>query len=786
MSRLDRCPPLGLYGSMSDRSDRNHAIAVARAAVGMVLLAALAPAGGRELPDIIVTAPGGDQDDDDATRLDAADLTRAGRADVLGALARSVPGVSLADAQGNPWQPNLVYRGFVASPLQGNAQGLAVYLDGGRFNQPFGDTVNFDLLPATAIDSITLKDASPVYGLNALGGAIIIATKTGRSAPGVAVSLAGGAYGRVDGSVEAGWRRGEFSAYATAQANNDDGWRRFSPSRLYTGFADLGWDGAAAGLHLKLLAADNDLTGNGAAPVELLAADRRAVFTHPDNTRNRFLRTSLHPWAKITEATRIEASLYWQKLEQRTLNGDAADIEGCEDDALGGLLCLEAGDEQQLLIGTDGAAIADTLGGEGYGLNNRSRTDSEATGALVQFVDERPLFGGTNSLVIGFSHDRSHTRFAASSELGELTPDRSVTGLGPVIAQPDGIIAPIGLVARTRYWGLFLSDRLPLLPGLTAEIGLRWNEAEVQLDDQIGTALDGRHRFRRLNPGIELDYAVVPGLSLRAGYAETNRAPTPAELSCADEAAPCSLTNFFVGDPPLQQVVARSFEAGAQGRSDGAWQVEWLVSAWRTTSSDDIQFVASSVAGRAYFRNIGRTRRQGIELGATARHQGWTLRAGYALTDARFLDPLRLNSPNNPAAEADGSILVRPGDRIPGVPRHRGVIAIDYAGKIAGRQFTLGGDLQAQSGQRLYGDEAGLQPSTAGFAIVNLRGSIAVVGPLTLFGEVTNLLDARPQTFGTFSPTDEIPLAEAPGASDPRSLGPGAPRRWLAGLKARF
>ena len=251
-------------------------------------------------PTIVVTAPGGGLDLDDATVVTSIDLNRAGHADLLGGLARTVPGLSLSEAQSNPFQPNLVYRGFVASPLQGTAQGLAFYVDGGRFNQPFGDTVNFDLLPQAAIDTITILDASPVYGLNALGGAIVVATKNGRTAPGFAISGAGGRYGRAQGSVEAGWNDGPLSAYIALEENHDSGWRRHSPSTLYNGLVDLGYDGDKAGIHLKLTGADSDLTGNGSAPVELLAADRRAVFTYPDNTRNKYGRVSLHPWIELS------------------------------------------------------------------------------------------------------------------------------------------------------------------------------------------------------------------------------------------------------------------------------------------------------------------------------------------------------------------------------------------------------------------------------------------------------------------------------------------------------
>lgn len=767
------------------------------ASVGLSL-AGFGPASAQsEINTVVVTAPGGAVDMDDARSISGNEIARTGAADLLGALTRNIAGVTLQDAQNNPWQPSLVYRGFVASPLQGQAQGLAAYMDGARFNQPFGDTVQFDVLPEVAIERISILDASAIYGLNALGGTIVVETKNGRTAPGVEANLAGGRFGYVEGSMQSGMEIGPYSAYVAIQGSRDGGWREFSPSTLYSAYADLGYDGSNGGVHLKLIGADSDLTGNGVSPAELLEADRRAVFTWPDNTKNSYGRASVHPWLTLSDETRLEGTLYVQRLKQRTLNGDAADIEACEENGNQGLLCLEAvgeddddadtggdgDDEESILTDAAGNPIADTLGGEGYGVLNRGRTRSTSGGGLLQLVDERSLLAGENYLVLGFSFDWSRTRFDTSTELGALTEDRSVSGLGNLIVQADGTIAPVDVIAKTRYWGLFLSDRLPIAAGLSAELALRWNHAEIILEDQIGTALDGEHRFARLNPGIELDYEVSGNLRFHAGYAESNRAPTAAELSCADEDAPCSLTNFFVADPPLEQVVARSWELGARGGiTEGALRVDWLLGVYRTANRNDIQRIASEIRGRGFFQNVGGTRRQGIEAGVHVRRGGYNARLSYAFTDATFRDPLVLSSPANPAANDDGTIAVSPGDRLPGIPRHSVTLSVDYEG----RGWSAGGDLMARSGQHLVGDEANLTPKVPGYVVVNLRASIELAEGITAYTELRNALGEKYATFGTFSEIDEIEIAEVPNASDPRALGPGAPRRWVVGMKALF
>lgn len=755
---------------------------------GMALGGLPAKADVVQQPAIVVTAPGGAIDKDDAHSIDAGDIAAAGAPDLLAALTRNVAGITLQDAQGNPWQPNLVYRGFTASPLQGQSQGIAVYMDGARFNQPFGDTVQFDLIPEAAIRSVSLLDASPVYGLNALGGALLLETKDGRAEHGVEANATGGRFGYAEASLAGGFADGPLSGFGAVQYSREDGWRDHSPSRLVNSYFDLGLDAARGGIHMKLVGADTNLTGNGVAPIELLAADRRAVFTWPDNSRSRYGRVSLHPWLALSDTSRLEASLYAQRLTLRTVNGDAADIESCEDDDAEGLLCLETiGGTEAILTTAGGAPVRDRLGGEGYGVLNRGRTRTDATGFLVQIVDDRSLAGGLNHLAIGVSHDRGRTRFDASTELGALTDERSVNGLGSVIEQNDGAIAPVGLVALNRHWGVFLQDRLPIAPGLSAEVGLRWNHSRIELIDQIGTALNGRHSFRRLNPGVEFDYRLSDGLSLRVGYAETSRAPTPAELSCADEAAPCSLTNFFIADPPLSQVVARSWEAGASGHSTrGGWSADWLLSAYRTTNDDDIQYVASAIRGRAFFRNIGETRRQGMEASVKVKRGGFAAGFGYAFTDATYRHALVLSSPANPAADEDGTIGVQRGDTLPGIPRHSATLTLDYAGMVGDRRVTIGGDLIARSAQYLVGDEGNDNARLPGYLVANVRAGVDLAPGVTVFGEVRNLLGRRYATFGAFSQVDEIELEEAPGASDPRAYGPGAPRRWYVGVKMRF
>ncbi len=721
----------------------------------------------------------------------AQDIERAGG--LLDALDGTIGGVGLNHAQGNPFQPNVVYRGFEASPLAGNAQGLAVYVDGARFNQPFGDTVNWDLIPDQAIDSAVLQTSNPAFGLNALGGALAVRLKNGFTWQGAQAELIGGTRGSVSGAAEYGVESGPFAAYLTFRGLHDEGWRDYSPSDLRQLFADIGWRTERAEIHLGIMGADNRLVGNGTAPVELLEVSRKAVFTYPDETRNRFGRVGVTGNFRLNDDWSVQAGAYVGHLRQRTRNGDAADVEPCEDDD--DLLCLENGD---ILTGQDGQPIGNFVTGspyaeipdfaddfeEGgpYAQLNRTATDTDAFGASTQVTWETSLGGLSNQLVAGAAYDGGRTRFNASSEIGALGIDRGFVGPGIVISQSDGVIAPVSVHTSADYLGLFIHDTLDITSSLSLSLGGRYNHAAIDLDDQIGTALNGRHRYGRFNPQAGLAWKITPILTAYAGYAEANRAPTPAELSCADPEAPCSLTNFFVGDPPLEQVTTRTIEAGLRGRLEISprYFVSGKLGVFTTVNRNDIGFVASDIQGRAYFMNVGRTRREGIEASAAMSYGGVQASLDYAFVAATYRNPLTLSSPDNPFADEDGRIFVTRGDRLPGIPRHRLKARLDW--NVTG-SLRLGLDARYASGQVLFGDEANDAPKTSSYVVMGAAASYRIGEHLELFLEAENLLGTKYETFGTFSPTGEVPIIEAPGADNPRSLSPGAPTTLYFGIR---
>ena len=727
-----------------------------------------------------------------ATVLSAPDLARGGPADALRGLGDAAGGVTLSGAVGSDYQPTLVYRGFQASPLAGNAQGLAVYVNGARFNQPFGDTVNWDLIPDIAIRNMNLLGSNPAFGLNALGGALAVELKDGFKQHGTTLEMSGGSFGRIQGAFESGQQFDRVAMYVAGSGLTESGWRDASPSQKRQLYGDLGWRHESGELHLNLIVADSDLSGSGTTPVELLAVRRSAVLT-PDSTRNKYLRLALSDSQEIDETTALQSNLYYQNFNQRTLNGDAAAVQPCGGN--GALLCTTAGAP---LTSPGGAPIGNFVTGSPYaatfpqfaaggpyGFLNQTATITNGYGASVQATRQDDVLDRPNHLVVGASLDGGVTSFTASTLVGPLTLSRAFGGTGVIIDQDDGSIAPVRVGVTNNYYGLFAVDTLDVTDALAATVSGRFDVAEIDLKDQLGTALTGDHLFGRFNPGAGLTYKILPALSAYAGYAEANRAPTPAELSCASPLAPCSLANFFVGDPNLKQVVARTIEAGLRGTVlpyDGA-TLAWRTGVFRTDSEDDIQFVASPTIGRDFFENVGTTRRQGVETGIRLDAGRLRAFASYTYTDATFRTPLTLDGGSNPQADANGLLHVQPGDRLPNIPAHTVKLGVDVDVTLA---WTVGATVRASSGQYLVGDASNLNPKTGAYAVLDLDSEYRVTDHVTLFGLIRNATDANYATFGTFSPTAVVPILQAPNASNPRSLSLGAPIGVWAGLRVTF
>src|SRR6187551_2489620 len=609
----------------------------------------------------------------------AGQIARTGSLNVADALQQQIPGIIISDTTGNPFMPDIQFRGFVASPVAGTPQGLAVYQNGTRINEAFGDTVNWDLIPTAAIRSVTVVTNNPAFGLNALGGAVNVLMKDGFSYQGAEVNTMGGSFGRIQSSGQYGKQIDNFSVYGALEGVRDNGFRNFSESAIRRFYGDVGYRTDSSEFHLNMGVASNNFGAAAAVPVELLQNYWGATYTTPQTTANQVAYVNLTGKVEATPTWTIEASARVRAFRQKTVDGNPTETERCAADP--GLLCFN--DDDVPANGLNGLQLANPFPADAVlGQIDRTTTRSTTTGATLQATNTDQLFGHNNQFMIGTSFDSGVTRFGASAELGTIGSNYVVNGSGIFLGRSGEpvSIGPVSLRATNRYTGIYALDTFDVTDRFSVSGGGRFNYASINLYDQIGTDLNGSHTFSRFNPMIGGTYKITPEWTAYAGYSEANRAPTPLELACADPARPCIVAAFLIADPPLRQVVSRTVEAGFRGSKElNIGTLGWKIGGFRATNADDILAIPSpEVQGFGYFQNVGRTQRQGIEAQVNLTSKTLQFYASYTLVDARFLDSLLLGS-HSPFADADGNVQIVPGNRIPAIPRNSVKFGIDYS-----------------------------------------------------------------------------------------------------------
>ena len=738
--------------------------------------------------------------------LSADDLDAGHGATVLTALGSQAAGVTLSDLQGNSLFQDLRFHGFEASPLQGVAQGLAVYQNGMRLNEAFGDTVNWDAIPQTAIARLDVWSANPVFGLNALGGAVNMVMKNGFTWDGSELSLQGGSFGHGMATAQMGATAGDLSFYGAAEGVTDGGWRLHSGSDLARLYGDIGWRSGDSELHLVAAASQSGLGVVGPTPIEAVARDSQSVFTWPQATQNRTASVTLTGKTKLAEHWQLDGSLDLRDLRQRHVDGNDGDFESCSSkSSFGGKLCLEddafgtpvggkttAFRNQFAILDQNGNSFA-FVAGTHYGTVDRTYTDTGSMGGTAQLSSDAPLFGLNNYFTVGVSIDHSAISFRSTSTLGRIFPDLSVAtdavlpGSGSIIRTNGNLgYAPVTLKGTTDYYGVYAVDALDLTPDITVTAGFRVNAADIATADRSGAApeLTGSHGYTHVNPMAGIAYKVADAVTLFGNYSEANRAPTPLELDCADATKPCLLEGSLVADPPLKQVVAHTGEVGARGALAGArGTFSWNASLFRTDSDNEIVALASTIQGRGYFTNVAATRRQGFDLTGRFTAESWSTYVSYSFLDATYQFAGALASPNNPAADAAGNVAVTPGRHIPLNPAN----SVKAGGEwqmLA--DLTLGADLVFTGSQYFDGDHANQNAKLPAFTTVSLHAAYELGGGWQVFGVVDNLFDSHAASYGTYFSPDDTTGLYSPALRDPRMITRLQPISFQLGAKVKF
>ncbi|MGV0959221.1 MAG: TonB-dependent receptor domain-containing protein [Limnohabitans sp.] len=751
-------------------------------------------------------------------------------------------GVLVQELQGNPFQADVQYRGFAASPLLGTPQGLSVYLDGVRMNQPFGDVLSWDLIPRAALKNVTLMPGSnPLFGLNTLGGALALETKDGRSNPGTQIQLQAGSHDRRSLLLEHGFVNAQgLDGYAMLNQFHDGGWRSQSPSDVRQLFGKLGWRDGRNRSHLSVSWADNALHGNGLQEGSRLAQDWSSVYTTPDITRQHALLLNWTGSHEVRDGWTLSGQLYMRRQKGSTLNGDVN--EGALDQSV-----YQPNSAERAVLAQNGYTAYPTSGAHASntpfpywrcianallpndssskepaekctGLLTAGQTTQHNQGAVLQSSWEGQLGKARTQTVVGAAIDTSRVRFTQSSQLGYVNPDRSVTGVN---AYGDGITGgnvdgepwdtAVDLQGRTRTLSVFASNTWSWAGGWHLTASGRYNDTRVRnfdlRNDGQDNSLSGEHHYARLNPAVGLTWAPSAQLQAWLGYNEGSRAPTTTELGCANPDQPCKLPNAMASDPPLQQVITRTLELGMRGRL--ADKHAWSAGVFRAVNDQDILFVASEQTGYGYFRNFGQTRRQGLELSLSGPlSPEWTYGVHYNWLQATYQSDETVaghsNSSNNAGPGLEGNIAVKPGDRIPMTPAQMLKLQVGWKPNAqwrvgldlqsVGRSIARGNENNAHQADGLYYSGAGYNP---GYAVFNLSGQYTLQRGWTLTGRINNLFDTRYTTAAVLAPNAfngnalvARPFAANANGDYPLRHGtfyaPGAPRNIWLGVRYAF
>lgn len=661
--------------------------------------------------------------------VDSEELAASGARTLQEALQR-LPGIHLADEQGNASQQDLSVRGLTASPVTGLPQGLSVFLDGVRVNEPAVEEVNFDLIPLADVERVEIvRGPHAVFGRNTIGGAIHIVTRRGGAQPEAEAVIEGGGAGyermrgRLAGPI------GPLDGYLSFTQSYDRGWRVAGAERSLQAFGKLGVRREDADAALSYQFQLDRIGQPGALPQPMLSQDRSQNYTPGD-----FFRPALH------------------------------------------LLTLNA--RQRLAPGLSLAvnAFFRALDGEQF---NSSRTSPD-----TRLFDRTRSYGGTihldhgirlgalrNRLTAGAEATRSSVRIAVHEEPNAGFPPSVLPPVLPRLAF-DLSDEQIGIAA-------FLQDQLRVaggpLSGLGATAALRFDRIAHAIVDASPDApgrATGNLAYSALVPAAGVTWAFGPDWLASASLALGYRAPAFLELTCADPAAPCIGLQAGVAPDasltPLRPVRSRTFEVGVSGSPLGG--VTATLEAFRIDLQDDIFAVAAPGTNRVVFRNVGDTRRQGVELALRGERGTVQVEASYAYTRATFEGDLTLFT----LRTANGVETVSRGAQLPLVPSHHldldvRVQALPWLGVSAG--------LLVVGSQYFRGDEANVGPKLPPYFVLR-AGAEARWRAWTAFLRATNLLDARYETFATFA-------AATGGQGQPGVpfLTPGAPLLVIAGLR---
>lgn len=654
----------------------------------------------------------------------SADLDRTQTQSLTDFMNSTMQSVSVNDYQGNPFQQDLVFRGFAASPLIGTPQGLSVYVDGVRVNEPFGEVVNWDLIPVNAIHRMDLLPGSdPLFGLNTLGGALAITTKSGFNSRKIEGTVLGGSWGRRQAKFSAGGNNGLVGGFLAVNMFDEDGWRANSPSSVRQAYGRVDVEGSLGSLGLSFLHASNSLIGNGLVPYEQYKQDPRSVFTSPDETNNKVNHFNGTGRLNLSDSVTMAAQTYWRGFDQVSRGGDVWDDFRAAASRL--RLDCNNGIPNATADGAIGVDLPGCPNLQPNGVFNIGRASQTANGMSWQFN----WLGEKTQIVTGAALDNTSVDFRQGQQLGFIADSREVV-LAPQTYNDLFLIPLIQEVQRNNLVGGSNAGSIYLKAITTnpwfwthdstlhLNAGLRYSRTRVtqqlvadrpiplyQFDESLfrrqaprcgaerGDALarfyctSGDYLYESLNPSAGVSWLPKETLNLYLNWSKGSRVPSTIELGCArDREAErlagggrntgktpgCSVPTALTYDPYLPQVISYTTELGVRGTTADN-KIAWNAGVYQTNLSNDILFVSLGSRNRGVFDTFGKTRRRGLELGMDGQFGRHRLTASYSRIDATFESSAEVVNLSNSSSTTEvgkvNTFRIDPGDRIPGIPR---------------------------------------------------------------------------------------------------------------------
>lgn len=636
---------------------------------------------------------------------------------VLSDVLQQLAGFSAYDDVGSPYKLNLSSRGFYASPVVGLPQGISVFLDGVRMNEPDAAQVNFDLLPLEHVKRIeVLSGNGSLLGRNSLGGAVNLVTRRGEGPLNGEVELVGGTYGAGSAEASLGGRakRGGWDYYMGGGYNREDGWRQATGAHQWNLFGNFGKLGQTSGLRLQTFYAESYTRTAGSLPESVFEAKPDSNLTRGDYEDLDAFQMALLGYKQLGNG-RGSFNLYY-----RAHNAERFNVNQPADPDAFGL------SRNRVLGGTVDYRFAVPVGSHAIGL--RFGADGSTSSTRVQLFADSIKFGGT----------RDQTTFVES---------------------------PVWDLA-----GFALADYA--VNRVTLSGGVRLDHVTAPYKNRLDPARDTTQSWTRLNPRLGVDVDVARGVSLFGSWGQAFRAPSVIEVACADPQEPCPLPFALGDDPPINAVVATTWEAGVRV-TRGTLALSG--SLYRTNVRDDIFLFPYQDANEpegstidGYFANISATRREGVELGGTyAFGPGHMLYANYAWTRATFQTEADIFS----LREAfGGDNTTAPGDRLPLVPEHqvKGGVNLRFPSGV-----RAGLDARWIGHQYLRGDEANQTAPLADYFVADVRAGWEF-GPWEITAVVNNVFNSLYATFGAYNVNQGAPG----GPALERFLTPGYARQF--------